>query len=48
MYKIYFHYMHFSPSQIVKMEIPESLLVRTLDLLKLDKNIIVGDVEKVK
>ena len=47
-YELYFHYMHYYPKDIVKMKIAESLLERTLDLLRLDPAIVVHDVKKVE
>lgn len=47
MYSIDYHYIHYIPSSIVKMIVPECLLERTKQALAKDSSIIIGDIEEI-
>lgn len=46
-YWLYYHYMHDHPSEIVKMVIPGALMKRTLELIKKDPAVIIGDIKEL-
>ncbi len=47
-YSVYYHYMHYYPRDIVKLEIPGNLMERTLELLKKDPIVIIGEIKKIE
>lgn len=46
MYKITYHYMHYIPSEIVSMLVPESLLNKTKEALAKDSSILIDSIEE--
>lgn len=46
-YELYYHYMHYYPSNIVIMKMPGNLVQRTLGLLDKDPAIIIGDIKVI-
>ena len=47
-YSFYYHYMHYYPSCIVKVECEGCLLEETLELLNSDPRVIIGDVKEIE
>lgn len=47
MYKIIYHYIHYVPSEIVSMLVPECLLEKTKEALAKDSSILIDDIEKM-
>ena len=47
-YSVYYHYIHYYPSDIVKLEIPGNLMERTLELLQKDPMVVIGDIKKIE
>lgn len=47
-YSVYYHYMHYYPGDIVKLEIPGNLMERTLELLQKDPMVVIGDIKKIE
>ena len=46
-YDISYHYMHYNPSTIVKMLVPECLLERTKEVLSKDTNLLIDSIEEL-
>lgn len=47
-YYFYYHYMHFYPSCVVKVECDGCLIERTIELLKKDPMVLIDDIKEVE